>query len=174
MASLSQKHPLLANCFALNPPALNPEVKASISSAHLSRDTSYVTLQSQIGKTLTPLGRTTNLLLAEGEADRKGLLADITDASRLLAHTFFVCSQVRRSLLLPSFDKPVKDLVESTGSTTLLFGEEDLGERLRQLKFIFKVGKDLQVAPATRSIVPFPAKKGGGEQFAGQQLPPTN
>lgn len=76
----------------------------------------------------------------------------LMDAERILCHLQHHDSTVRRSFILTSVKKDMKDQLQNTKPDKMLFGQ-DLGDTLKTAKAISKSGADLKV-PASKPAQP--------------------
>lgn len=85
--NLLKKYPAAINCPSMAAPKLNVEVKAAISEASLKRDERFVGVQDLLGASLSALGRSISLVLAEFENHdmQEPLLTSLGDSARLIA-----------------------------------------------------------------------------------------
>ncbi|CAH1992542.1 unnamed protein product [Acanthoscelides obtectus] len=169
---IREKHIVPSNCASLHPPKINPEVKAILSSTHLTRDATHSGYQLNIGTGLTAMGKAFNVILEEETQIPKDIkekiLSNLTDSARILAALFHDISKTRKYLISPVLNKSVKELTENTLPGEFLFGP-DLGERAKNLKSLEKAGQDLRLSSipsrsssqVTRSFSN-PERRGGG------------
>lgn len=149
------KYTLPPNCEAMSPPITNPEIVNILSNPHLKRDKSLSDQQNQLSKGITALAKGLQILLDEKDFVSKDKVVEcLADSGRILSDLNYTISSVRRSLILPSLSKSVKETVEKTKPLGFLFGAE-LGEKVKEAKNFEKTGKDLK-APANSFL---PRKK---------------
>lgn len=82
---LLKKYGIPENCSVINPPKINPEVKASLQEAVITRDSRLVEKQEKVAVCLAVLGTTLSNLLKGQSVDKLTLLERLSDTERLLA-----------------------------------------------------------------------------------------
>lgn len=173
-AQLLEKHQIPNNCSLLLPPKINTEVKAIMSTAHLTRDDSHMGLQSQVGTGLSAMGKAMNVILEEEKnipkEIREKILSSLSESGRCFAGLFYNISKTRKYLITPVLNKTVKEMTDSTTPGEFLFGA-DLGERVKNIKSLERAGQDLRSVLSTprprvmtqpAQVRAFSGKKGGG------------
>ena len=140
---------MIPNCQAMQPPQLNPEVRAAANDVALKRDTRLSKIQSQMGASISALGKALTLLLREdegemGKVNNNLLLVElISDSVRLIADLHHEESESRQQLISLNLDKSLKDMLENTSLDGWLFGD-NLSDRLKAAKAIEKSGQELK------------------------------
>ncbi|VEN50064.1 unnamed protein product [Callosobruchus maculatus] len=172
-SNLREKHAVPSNCGLLVPPKINPEVKAILSTTHLTRDSTHSGYQLHIGNGLTAMGKALNVILEEEnnlpKDIRANILTNLTDSARIFATLFYDISNIRKYLISPVLNKSVKELTENTTPGEFLFGP-DLGERAKSLKSLERAAQELRLPSTSVRNIPPPirtfgqAGKRGGEQ----------
>lgn len=171
-AQLQEKHSVPNNCNLLLPPKVNTEVKAIMSAAHLTRDSSHLGYQLQVGTGLSAMGKAMNAILEEEKRIpkevREKMLSSLSEASRCFTGLFHNISKTRKYLITPVLNKTVKEMTDSTIPGEFLFGP-DLGERVKNIKSLEKAGQDLRSVLSTPRVTQpgqrrafSGGKKGGG------------
>lgn len=135
------------NCNEMIAPIVNPEITGVLSSPHLKRDEAHLGIQKQLNIGIAALGKAMDILL-EDKGDtpkelKEQLLATLSDSGRIFSDLSFTISAMRRTLIMPSLNKTIKDLVEKTVPLKFLFGA-DLGEKVKEAKLIERAKKDLK------------------------------
>ncbi|KAJ8964125.1 hypothetical protein NQ314_005121 [Rhamnusium bicolor] len=132
----------------MQPPKLNPEVRAAANELALKRDMRLIKIQAQMGACMSALGRALTLLLKEGkdegeERNNLPLMELIGDAVRLLADFHHEESEFRQNLVSLNLDKSLRDMLNNTSLDGWLFGD-NLSDRLKTAKAIEKSGEELK------------------------------
>ncbi|KAF9808394.1 hypothetical protein SFRURICE_008447 [Spodoptera frugiperda] len=81
----------------------------------------------------------------------------LSDTARLLCHIFHDSSITHRSLILPSLNKDMKDLLEKTKISEYLFGDK-LQDKVNTIKAVKKSGQELKNTPTTSKPTIAPKK----------------
>lgn len=127
---LKQEHRIPGNGPYLIPPGLNLEKKASSLTPSVSRNSASI--QTQLSIRLVPLGKAIITIISSGEARPDSLLGDLNDTSSLLLNLLFSVLKQRWSLLLPGFDKALKETICTSIPTDLLL-DANLADHIHQL-----------------------------------------
>lgn len=141
---LGKKYPLPENCLFLEPPKINPEIKAAISEQVLKRDQALEAQQNYLGQATACIGKALNILVKNSK-EKEFIEATkvISDAGRMLCDLFHKESMSRRHLLQFALNKHTKDIVATTKVGTHLFGE-NLAEDLKAGKAVNKTGGEIR------------------------------
>lgn len=141
---LGKKYLLPENCQFLEPPKINPEIKAAVSDQVLKRDQALEMQQNYLGQATACIGKALNILVMNSK--EKGCIEAttvISDAGRMLCDLFHKESMSRRHLLQFALNKHTKDIVANTKVGKHLFGE-NLAEELKAGKAVNKTGVEIK------------------------------
>lgn len=144
--SLMGKFPSPENCLMMDPPKLNPELKACLQEAIAKRDLriveKQVTITASLAGMLNILTKITSL-----KSDDKLPIKDLTEALwgilQLIADLQHVESSIRRSLILKNINASMKETLNATAVDTWLFGEK-LDEKVKAAKTMVNSSKNLR------------------------------
>jgi hypothetical protein len=143
-ADLLKKYPPPSNCTRIDPPKLNPEVKASLQDTVWKRDGRITSKQEKISACLAAVGKGLSTLIRhKGEGENLAVIETLGDTSRLLADLHHDESLIRRSLILTNINVALKETLSSTTIDEWLFGK-DLSENVKAAKLIVTSSKDLK------------------------------
>lgn len=142
--NLMEKNILPTNLPQLTAPVLNAEVKKAVSVNISKRDRYLETNQNQLGKGISALGKAMTLLINNKEENRNNILANLSEAAKLLTDVHYNTSIHRRFLLSPSLNKSVRDVTTKMPITDLLFGH-NLSEKIKEVKAVEKSATDLKL-----------------------------
>ncbi|XP_077263284.1 uncharacterized protein LOC143906079 [Temnothorax americanus] len=139
---LLKKYGTPENCLFINPPKINPEVKASLNEAFITRDTRLVDKQEKVTVCLAVLGTTLSDLLKGQSVDKLTLLERLSDIGRLLVDLQREETLTRRALILPNLNASVREALKATVVDEWLFGKQ-LEENLKTAKTLEHSAKGL-------------------------------
>ncbi|XP_060802159.1 uncharacterized protein LOC132902150 [Amyelois transitella] len=142
---LQKQYLVPENCDSINPPKLNPEVKAAIDEQNLKKETYNEHKQKQLSNCLAAIGKALNIALSNEETSQD-LIKPLSDAGRLLCDLHYRESQSRRYAIINSLNKEARDTVKNTKIDEYLFGS-GLGEHLKSSKAIKKSGTEMKPKP---------------------------
>ncbi|KAJ8911119.1 hypothetical protein NQ315_003294 [Exocentrus adspersus] len=177
--TLIKKYQIPQNLTAAQPPVLNPEIKAAVAEASITRDQRLEKTQNQMGKALAALGIAQTALLSmlkeEGGDRLRQVIETLNDAARLSADIHHDQSLSRQHVISLNLDRNVKDLIQNTTLDGWLFGE-NLSERFKAAKAIEKTGQELRaqqkMAPkaarprtGSENLKPPPRQTLGGQKY---------
>lgn len=128
----SDTYLLPSNCKLIDAPALNAEMKAAISEMTAKRDKSIEFRQKQNATAISGLSQAINKMFSYKEADPT-IIKMLMDAVRILCDLQHHDSTVRRSFILTSVKKDMKDQLQNTNLTRCYLAKI-LMKRLRQRK----------------------------------------
>lgn len=126
---LLKKYPSPENAKLFGAPKLNPLIKHAIIDLVAKRDDRLVQQQSQIGASISAIGKTISILLAKEEggepspSDNKEIIEHLSDTGRLLADIHHTFSLSRRDLVSLNLNKDLKDPLREAPIDEWLFGE---------------------------------------------------
>lgn len=150
---LKEKYLTPENCKLIDPPKLNPEIKAAVADIIAKRDKAIENKQKLLTTAIACLGEAITLILTAKEKNTT-LLKLLTDTARIICECQHADSTTRRNFLLNSVKKEVREQLQNTKIDTLLFGA-NLAETLKSAKAINKSGTDLkQPAPKVQNKKP--------------------
>ena len=94
---------------------------------------------------MVALGSAITMLLSINDEgiDRLQLIEYLCDAGKLLAASHYKESVARRAFISPGINKPLRTALEVTKPDSFLYGS-DLQAKIKEAKFIGKVGNDLK------------------------------
>ncbi|XP_037299425.1 uncharacterized protein LOC115445658 [Manduca sexta] len=150
--TLRKENPGFNNFLQMFPPKLNPEVNAAISDPAKKRDQTILRRQEQIATALTCLGSALNICLNDMEKQKLDIIKKLNDAARILCDTLYIDTRSRRSLILATINKEMKDFLIQSEPQAHLFGE-NLSEKIKTAKAVQQSGKDLKLANKLKQIV---------------------
>lgn len=157
---LLKKYGIPENCSVINPPKINPEVKASLQEAVITRNSRLVEKQEKVAVCLAVLGTTLSDLLKGESIDKLTLLERLSDTGRLLADLQREETLTRKALILPNLNASVKEAFKATVVDEWLFGKQ-LEEKLKTAKILERSAKGLSKTtpelPATHTPKNFKA-----------------
>ncbi|XP_077268734.1 uncharacterized protein LOC143900870 [Temnothorax americanus] len=143
-AELLKKYPPPSNCTRIDPPKLNPEVKACLQEAVWKRDERIVSKQAKISTCLAAVGKGLSTLFRhKGEGENLAVIEALGHTSRLLADLHHDESSIRRTLILANINAAMRETLSSTVIDEWLFGKE-LSESVKAAKLIETSSKDLK------------------------------
>lgn len=126
------------------PPKINPEVRVAVQDNTLKRDTRLSKIQEQIAAVISALVRFTSDLVKKGGEDNIKQVEMSNDVLRLLCDVFHHESVSRRELLLLNLNKDLKETLQNTPISELLFGKE-LENTIEAARKLEKSGEQLKV-----------------------------
>lgn len=127
----------------INPPKLNPEVKASLPDAVTSRDARLVSKQEKVTTCVAALGTILTKLLNREVVDSLTLFGTLSDVGRLLVDLQRDETLTRRALVLGNLNAGVKDILNATTVDEWLFGSQ-LDENIKTAKSLERSSKELK------------------------------
>ncbi|CAK1595988.1 unnamed protein product [Parnassius mnemosyne] len=145
---LLESHLPPANCKMIDAPSLNPEIKAAITEVIVKRDKAIQAKQKQICSAIACLSEAITLLLSKDTKDPT-ILKLLMDTARILCDSQHKDSVTRRSFILATLKRELKDQMQLTKIDNLLFGQE-LSDTLRTAKAINKSGAELKAVTTQR------------------------
>jgi hypothetical protein len=156
-----EKYLIPNNCKLIDAPQLNAEIKAGTSEIVIKRDKYIENRQKQLATTLSCLSEALTLLFSAQNKDTK-LIQLVMDAVRNLCDCQYNDSITRRSLILSSLRKEMKEQLQSTKLSNFLFGD-NLVDTIRTAKAINKSGAELKALPPPKAVpnkkfIPGPSK----------------
>ncbi|XP_060806494.1 uncharacterized protein LOC132903258 isoform X1 [Amyelois transitella] len=124
-------------------PKLNKEVAAAMNEGARKRDQVIENRQKQISTALSCIGQALQMALQNIQENKISIIKKMNDAGRLLCDSLFLDSRGRRTLVLSTINKDLKDSLLETEAGEFLFGE-NLTEKIKTAKAVQKSGKDLK------------------------------
>ncbi|XP_011860134.1 PREDICTED: uncharacterized protein LOC105557495 [Vollenhovia emeryi] len=143
---LLKKYPRAGPC-SLEPPILNQEL-SSLNTNILKKDKYFTFTQNLAGAALSTLVPVIIDLVPMKSKESKRRLENLWDAAQLLAEIHHSQTIARRACILPSVSKQMADQLMKREADKYLFGE-NLGERIKEIKMINKLGQDMKIQPKT-------------------------
>lgn len=138
-----KKYPPPINLTQIEPPRLNPEVKAALDINHIKRDQRIVEKQVKIGAALSALGKSVSITLKTNSEDSVAQFEATNNAARLVADLQREETEIRRSLIIKNIQLSLKDTLKESKPDEWLFGK-DLGEQLKAAKSLQRSVNDLK------------------------------
>lgn len=148
---LLKKYNIPENCSVINPAKINPEVKASLQEAVITRDSRLVEKQEKVAVCLAILGTILSDLLKGQAIDKLTLLERLSDTGRLLTDLQREETLTRKALILPNLNASVKDALKATVVDEWLFGKQ-LEEKLKTAKTLERSAKGLSKTTPKLSV----------------------
>ncbi|XP_076283313.1 uncharacterized protein LOC143210388 [Lasioglossum baleicum] len=153
---LRRKYPIPENCITMEPPKLNPQIRATLLDPLISRDKKIVEKQQKVSVCLAALGPMLGDLLRGNTPNKLSLITTLSDVSRLLVDLQQDESQTRRLLIVSKLNNAMKDTLISSNLDEWLFGK-DLEERLNAAKVMERSSKNLK--PIVKNTPPSKGQK---------------
>lgn len=145
---LLTKYPRAGNCL-LEPPILNPEL-GTLNPNIIKKDKYFTFTQNLAGSALTALAPVISEIVALKTTESRKML-EKWDAARLVAELHHSQTVARKACILPSVSKQIAERLSKNKTTKYLFGD-DLGEKIKEIKMINKMGQDIKLqTPRTLS-----------------------
>lgn len=144
-AALLLKYGPPINCSILNPPKLNPEIKASLTDPIINRDTRIFAKQEKVTACIAAMGTVLSKLLCGETVERLSLIEVLVDTEKLLIDVQREESLTRKALVLSNVNVSIKDTLNSTSIDEWLFGNQ-LDEKLKTAKTLEHSSKQIKVA----------------------------
>ncbi|CAH2007338.1 unnamed protein product [Acanthoscelides obtectus] len=141
-----------SNCSLLEAPKNNPEVEAMIPPTDVRRDKFLMSLQNQLGKSITALGNVmTNMLQnVESNTDPDPNLVGLVDAGKMLCSIHHLMSTHRKYMVHQHFNKKMQLVAMGQSRDSMLFGD-DFAEKCKSAKNLETLAKELKSTTATSS-----------------------
>ncbi|XP_043277062.1 uncharacterized protein [Venturia canescens] len=142
--ALIKKYPPPKNCCIIDPPKMNPEVRASLQEMIIKRDERIEAKQSKIAACLAAVGKIfSNILERRNDPDNLDIFEQLSDIGRLLSDLQHDESNIRKSLILANLSAPFKEVLSGSTPDELLFGKQ-LEERLKAAKTLENCKRDFK------------------------------
>ena len=139
-ATLLLKYGTPENCLGINPPKLNPEVKASLTEPITSRDTRLIAKQEKVTVCISALGGVLSKLLCGETVERLPLIEVLSHAEKLLVDLQRDESLTRKALIVANLNASIKDALNDTVMDEWLFGKQ-LDENIKTEKCLERSSK---------------------------------
>ncbi|XP_046605016.1 uncharacterized protein LOC124297748 [Neodiprion virginianus] len=149
--SIIEKYLPPSNCMFIDPPKVNPELKAASTEAVVKRDNRIISKQERIAACLSAQGKALATIIKRDNDADLALIESISDTARLLADLQREETAVRKSLILAPLKISVKDALQNSTTDEWLCGK-DLEDRLRSAKNLERSLNELK--PATKNQTP--------------------
>lgn len=143
-----EKYLTPSNCKMINAPVLNAEIKVAVSEVVAKRDKAIETKQAQLACAISALSQALTRLLSSTDKD-SDLIKLLMDTSRILCDCQYNDSLTRRSFVLSTLKKDMKDQLQNTKVDSMLFGE-NFAETIKTAKAISKSGAELKATPTSK------------------------
>lgn len=131
--ALLKKFPLPNNCLIMDPPKLNPEVKACLQDVIIKRDVRIGDKQKMITAVLAGIAKVLSTVLKLNIEEKLDMLESLSGLIRLLAGLHHEESVIRRSLILKNLNLSVREIFNTTIVDEWLFSK-DLEDRVKAAK----------------------------------------
>lgn len=145
---LLMKHPR-AGIYSLEPPILNQELSA-LNANILKKDRYFMFTQNLAGSALSALAPVITELVPMKTKESRKILESLWDVAQLVAEIHHSQTVARRACILPSVSKQMAEQLAKRKTDKYLFGE-NLGERIKEIKMISKIGQDIKIQPSKMS-----------------------
>lgn len=147
---LVEKHPPAENCFMMEAPNLNPELKNIIGSTGVKKDQFQIASQNQLGAAISALGLAITGLLSIQQQENQSISKDeltmtislLSDSGKLLTDLHHEISLTRRNFITSGRDPKLKIVAENAPVDKFLFGQ-NFAEQFKAAREVEKVGKEL-------------------------------
>lgn len=146
---LLKKYLYPKNLLLAKSPELNPEVSGMLAEVCKLRDKRLLAKQTQLGKTLSALGKAITSLLKK-EPDIPDIIRTLNEAGKLLADSHFAETDTRRSVLIPLIDKSLTEPFKDRKRDAFLFGD-NLGELVKNSRGIKRTSQMIQATSSTNN-----------------------
>lgn len=131
------------NFSAINPPKLNPEVKASLTEPVINRDTSIIKKKDKVVVCISALGAVLSKLLCGETVERLPMIEVLFDTEKLLIELQREASLTRKALIVPNVNAAIKDTLNATAIDEWLFGNQ-LDEKIKTAKSLELSSKQIK------------------------------
>lgn len=140
-ARLVSKYPPPKNAKCIDPPSVNPEVKAVLSEVVMKRDERIAAKQTKLAAGIAAIAKMFRGALDDTQ-EKISLLERLSDTGRLLVDLLHDESAVRRSLILANIGTSFKDVLNSSTTDEFLFGRQ-LDEKVKAAKALESTSREL-------------------------------
>ncbi|KAI5638463.1 hypothetical protein NE865_08929 [Phthorimaea operculella] len=140
---LTKLNPPFENCPKMVAPKLNKEVGAALNDNGKKRDALIELRQKQMSTSLSCLGQALQLCIKSTMDNKLDIIKKLNDSSRLLCDAMYLDTRGRRTLVLSSINKNLKDSLLETEPNEFLFGD-NLTDKIKTAKAVQKSGKELK------------------------------
>ncbi|KAI5633830.1 hypothetical protein NE865_13466 [Phthorimaea operculella] len=140
---LTKLNPPFENCPKMVAPKLNKEVGAALNDNGKKKDALIELRQKQMSTSLSCLGQALQLCIKSTMDNKLDIIKKLNDASRLLCDAMYLDTRGRRTLVLSSINKNLKDSLLETEPNEFLFGD-NLTDKIKTAKAVQKSGKELK------------------------------
>ncbi|XP_051166576.1 uncharacterized protein LOC127284902 [Leptopilina boulardi] len=130
------------NFVTLKPPALNSEIKRTMTEKARKKDTFQVKAQEKIGAAIHATGLALSNILNQGNSMDTSVVSYLSDAARILSDAHYNISITRRAFITPNVNRLVEDVTVDEPVGSLLFGDK-LSERLKSAREVEKHSKSI-------------------------------
>lgn len=145
--SLLDSYPCISNCSALQPPAINPEIKSCLDTNALKQDNFLSKLQSQLAAGLSVLAVTFEkqyeITKSNSTDETRKDLEKSCDPLKIFTDFFHALSLHRRYSILLFLDTSVKKVLETCPIDEFLFGKV-FQEQLKSANEAQKLGSSIK------------------------------
>lgn len=136
-----EKYPIPANCQALLPPTVNPEVVGCMNDSSSKKDYFLKSLQHQLAHGLSAMGSIMDAALKDNK--QPDYLSSLADAALLFGNVHNAISVQRRQNILPLLNLDSQKVGQKAPIDTFLFGS-DFGESLKSNQALRKTTVDIK------------------------------
>ncbi|XP_043278364.1 uncharacterized protein, partial [Venturia canescens] len=148
--NIIKKYPPPKNAGCIDPPVINPEVKAVLPETVVKRDERIAAKQVKLAACIAAVGKMFLGVLNDSQ-ERLSLLGRLSDTGRLLADLLHDESAVRRSLVLANIGSSFKEVLSSSTADDFLFGRQ-LDEKVKAAKVLENTSRELGTSRADSSV----------------------
>lgn len=173
-----ESYPCLANCLALQPPKINPEIRPCLNTDIVKQDTFLSKLQLQLAAGISALAvgfdKQYELTKSDSTDETRKELELRCAPLKLFPDVFHALSLHRRYSILPLLDNNVRKVLDTCPIDELLFGKAfpdqlKTANEAQRLSFsIKKKDKVLRSGPSTSSIAKKPGEQKPGPSRVSQ------
>ncbi|KAJ8965617.1 hypothetical protein NQ314_004009 [Rhamnusium bicolor] len=154
-ADIMDKYPVPENCSSLKPPALNMEVNACLNEKTIRQDKFLISLQEQVGCSLSALARPMNKLIeSPHKEETKDTIAALADASQLLCNVHHAISLSRKFHISPFLNQNCRKMMEGREIDEFLLGK-NFFEEVKTNQAVLKAKNELKAQ--TQKALPRPS-----------------
>lgn len=150
-------YPCIANCSALQPPAVNQEIKSCLDANALKQDNFLMKLQSQLAAGISILAMELNgqyqITKEKATEETKRELEKKCDPVKIFSDVFHALSLHRRHGIIPFLDSGVRTVLDSCPIDDFLFGKS-FPEQLKSSNEAQRLGSSIKKKDKGPKYVP--------------------
>lgn len=149
-------YPCIANCPALQPPEVNPEIKSCLDANALKQDNFLRKLQTQLAAGISalaiPLDEQYEITKRTATEEMKKELEKRCDPAKIFSDVFHALSLHRRHCIIPFLDSGVKKILDSCPIDDFLFGKS-FPEQLKSSNEAQRLGSSIKKKDKVRQFL---------------------